>query len=114
MGQAMPPGATKTVWDLLDQSWWAGIGLVIAVLGLAWAAHRLRAWYGEDTGPADGSQELLEHLRQLRGEGGLSEEEFRSIKRRLLAQTERPPRSGGGATAEPIPPRDGPSTSPGD
>jgi hypothetical protein len=71
------------VWDLLDQSIWSGIGLVVALLVLAWAAYRLRSWYGDDEDRTDAEAQLLMQLRRLRVEGDVSEEEFRSIKGRL-------------------------------
>jgi uncharacterized membrane protein len=86
----LPLAAAKTVWDLLDQSMWSGIGLVVALLWLAWAAYRLRSWYGEDEDRADAGQEMLSQLRQMRAEGEVSEEEFRSIKGRLAQSRERP------------------------
>ncbi len=86
----MPLAAAKTAWDLLDQTLWSGIGLVFALLVLAWAAYRLRSWYGEDAGRSDAGQELLSHVRQMRAEGGVSEEEYRSIKGRLSEPRDRP------------------------
>lgn len=112
-----PVAAARSVWDVLDQSWWVGIGLVIALLACAWVLYHLRAWFGEDEDHTAGHQELLTHLRQLRGEGDVSEEEFRSIKRRLVEQMERSPVPSGegpttGPTATPL--RDGSTAASGD
>jgi hypothetical protein len=82
--------AAKTLDDLLDQSLWVGIGLVVAVLVLAWVTYHLRAWFGEDEGHTDANQELLTHVRDLHREGEMSESEYRSIKGRLTGQKERP------------------------
>jgi uncharacterized membrane protein len=79
----MPLFAANSIGDFIDQSLWAGIGLVVALLVLAWLVYRLRAWYGDDADSTDGNHELLTHLRDLRREGEVSEEEFRSIKGRL-------------------------------
>lgn len=79
----MPLFAAKSIGDFIDQSIWAGIGLVVALLVLAWVVYRLRTWYGDDADRTDGNHELLTHLRDLRREGEVSEEEFRSIKGRL-------------------------------
>jgi hypothetical protein len=52
----MPLLAQKSVGDFVSQSLWAGIGLVVALLVLAWVVYRLRAWYGEDAGGTDGDR----------------------------------------------------------
>lgn len=86
----LPVVAAKTADELLDRSMWWGIGLVVALLLLAWAAYRLRSWFGEDTGHTDGSEELLTHLRQLQSAGDVSDEEYRSIKSRLSQRMDPP------------------------
>lgn len=77
--------------EVLDQSMWWAIGLVVALFILAWAAYRLRSWYGEDEDHADANQELLLHLKQLRADGDVSDEEFRNIKGRLSPELVTPP-----------------------
>jgi hypothetical protein len=78
--------AAKSLGDFLDQSAWAGIGLVVALLILAWVAYRLRAWYGEDEDRTAADHELLTSLRDLHREGAVSEDEYRSIKGRLTGR----------------------------
>ncbi len=63
------------------------IGLVVALFLLAIGVQLLRSWCRDRDDPADDSDELLDHLRDLRLEGDLSEEEFRSIKSRFDSQT---------------------------
>lgn len=75
--------AARSLEEFVDQSFWAGIGLVVALLALAWIAHRLRAWYGEDEDRTAANHELLSRLLELRREGDVSEDEYRSIKGRL-------------------------------
>lgn len=84
----MPLVAAKTLTDFLQDSSWGVIGLVVALGVAAWLIYRLRTWYGEDADRAEGDQELLAHLRDLKREGDVSEEEFRSIKGRLTERME--------------------------
>ena len=79
----LPVLGAKTAEEVLDRSSLWAIGLVVALLILAWAAYRLLSWFGEDEDRTDGDQELLTHLRHLRSDGDVSEEEYRSIKGRL-------------------------------
>ncbi|MEZ6066650.1 MAG: hypothetical protein R3B90_13310 [Planctomycetaceae bacterium] len=81
--------AAKRLDDLLDQSLWVMIGLVVAVLLLAWVIHQLRSWYGEDEDRTAAHQELLTSLRELHREGDVSEAEYRSIKGHLTGKMER-------------------------
>ena len=56
---------------------------VVALTVLIWAGLRIRAWFHEETGPAEALHEMLVQYRELHREGKLTEEEYRSIKRRL-------------------------------
>jgi hypothetical protein len=79
------------VWDFVGESFFAWIGLCVALLILAGVVYRLRSWWREDAGRAVDSNELLTQFRELHREGDLTEEEFRSIKSRLAAPA--PPES---------------------
>ena len=107
----MPPlAARRNLDDLFDQSFWAGIGLVVALLVLAWVIFHLRAWFGDDTDHTDDGRELLTHLKQLRAEGEVTDEEFRSIKGRITERRERTqvePAQGADSPSEPTPTDDG-------
>ena len=59
------------------------IGIIVAILVLAFVVHRVRAWYRDRDDTADHSDEILQQMRELHREGDLSEEEFRSIKGQL-------------------------------
>lgn len=80
----------KTDWwkllQLPDVSWlqflFAGAFLVV----LIWAILRLVARVNEDVDPADADQEMLSLLNELRREGDLSEDEFRSIKGQIVGR----------------------------
>lgn len=65
-----------------------GVGLGVALLFLAVGIHYLRSWYRGGDDPADSSNEILKQMRELRLEGDLSEEEFRSIKSQIIRRTE--------------------------
>ena len=80
----------KTDWwkllQLPDVSWFqllfAGAFLVV----LIWAILRLVARVNEVVDPADADREMLSALNELRREGDLSEDEFRSIKSQIVGR----------------------------
>ncbi|AMV21865.1 hypothetical protein VT03_28445 [Planctomyces sp. SH-PL14] len=61
------------------------IGVVVALCLLGWLILKLREWLNEDDGSAVDSTMLLTQFREMQSEGDLSDEEFRSIKRKLIA-----------------------------
>ena len=64
------------------------VGLVVVAIGvLVVIALKLRAWYREDSDDAVSQDELLLQFRDLHRQGGLSEDEYRSIKGRLVSQS---------------------------
>ncbi len=94
---------------------WTIAMIVVSVfavcLGL-WSLFQLRAWFREDAGHADDNLKLLTQFRDLHREGGLSEDEYRLIKSRLVGgygpqstAGERPPASA--ETADWSPPANG-------
>lgn len=83
----MEPELQKKLQSSIESISLLGIGLVIALLLLALGVHLLRSWYLDRDDPADASNEILDHIRDLHLEGDLSEEEFRSIKSRFDSQT---------------------------
>lgn len=61
------------------------VGVVLAALsGLVGIAYALRSWYQDDADPAADRHEMLLQFRELNRQGHLSEDEFRSIKCRLV------------------------------
>lgn len=76
-------------------------GTVLAVAVLVWLCLRVRAWFHEDDGPADSAHEMLAQYRDLQRQGVLTDEEFRSIKRRLAGEIVRPSGSGSPAAVPP-------------
>jgi hypothetical protein len=72
-------------WQILDESTWMIFGLVVALLAMAYALVRIRAWFrdDEDEGLAGGVTELLGDVDEMRRSGALTETEYRSIQSRL-------------------------------
>jgi hypothetical protein len=62
--------------------WWVILFAVVAVA--AWLLFRIRARYRDHEDPAEDDHRLLMQIGEMHREGGLSEEEFRSIKSRLI------------------------------
>lgn len=75
--------------ELLSVSAWTWIGLIVAILVLAWIVVRVRAWYRDDEDHAENARRLLSEIQEMYDEGELSQEEFRSIKGRLTKQKDR-------------------------
>ena len=70
--------------DLRELGLWVAV-TAVALTVLIWGGLRIRAWFHEQTGPAEPLHEMLVQYRELQREGKLTEEEYRSIKRRLAS-----------------------------
>ena len=72
-----------------DKMWLAlcVIGVIFAIVILAWITQMLRSLFRDDEGSAGGVHEFLGHLRESQSEGDVTPEEFRSIQRRLVEQS---------------------------
>lgn len=75
--------------EVLSASVWTWIGLIVAIMVLAWIVFRVRDWYREDDDRAENARNLLSEIQEMYDEGDLSEEEFRSIKGRLTTHRDR-------------------------
>ncbi len=64
--------------------WQWGVVVLVGSIGV-WSLFRLRAWFREDDGRADGHLEMLTQFRDLHRQGGISEDEYRLIKSQLVA-----------------------------
>jgi hypothetical protein len=62
--------------------WWAVLFVIVAVA--AWLLFRVRARFRDHEDPAEDKRRLLMQMGEMHRQGGLSEEEFRSIKSRLI------------------------------
>ena len=65
------------------------IGLFAFLLVMIFILHKLRARFRDSTDTAANPHRMLTQIGDLRREGDLSEEEFRSIKNRLIRQIEK-------------------------
>ncbi len=90
----MPAGGEK-FWDVLHESTWTWIGLAFAIGVLVWLVVRIRAWVREDDDPAEDAQRMLSEVREMYREGDVSQEEYRSIKRKLSERMDGPPADAG-------------------
>jgi uncharacterized membrane protein len=75
--------AAITFREGLRVSAWTWIGLIFAIVVLAWIVVRVREMFRTDDDPAENTNQMLSEIREMYEEGKLSEEEFRSIKGRL-------------------------------
>jgi uncharacterized membrane protein len=79
----MQPIVAITVREVFQRSAGTWVGLIFAILLLAWVVYRLRALFRSDDDPDENANQMLSEIREMYEEGKLSEEEFRSIKGRL-------------------------------
>lgn len=78
------------VWKLALTS----VALFAAIGFAAWLIFRIRSRYRDNEDPAADEQRMLMQLRDLRRQGDLSENEYRSIKGRLAKRLDGLPKSG--------------------
>ena len=65
-------------------------GLILATVLFIFAAVQIRAWYHDQSGPADDDETFLLALHDSRREGVVSHEEFRSIQSKLSTRSSAP------------------------
>ena len=85
----MPVQDDTRLVELLQDSSWGWVGLLFAFALLGWVVLRLRHWFREDSDPADDSRRMLSEIREMYHEGDLTEQEYRSIKGRLMEGMDR-------------------------
>ena len=96
--------AVEVNWNLLRQyggtlaPWQWAIALIVACVGI-WSIFQLRAWFRDDAGREDDNLKMLTQFRDLHRQGGLSEDEYRLIKSRLIAGHGPQSKTGQGAPA---------------
>lgn len=72
--------------QLPNVSWWQLLVAAASLVVVIWAVLRLAARVNEDVDPAEADREMLQRLNDLRREGDLSEDEFRSIKSQIVGR----------------------------
>ena len=85
----MPRQDINRFQELIHSSFWWWVGLLFAIVVLAWVAVRLGRWFRDDTDPTDDDRRMLSEIREMYHEGDLSEQEYRSIKSRLMEGKDR-------------------------
>ncbi len=75
----------ERIWSVTLYDW---IGLLVLTAVAVWFVYRLRSRYLGDADPAACDHQLLSQLTELRGEGQLTEEEYRSIKGQIARKIE--------------------------
>ena len=80
----------KTDWmkllQLPDIDWWQLLVAAACLVVVIWAILRLATRINEDVDPAEADREMLQALHDLRREGDLTEDEFRSIKNQIVGR----------------------------
>ena len=72
-----------TFWQMLTEGASHYAVTILSIGVLVWTALRLRSLYREDSDPAGDRYTLLLEFKELRRQGNLTEDEYRSISRRL-------------------------------
>ncbi len=67
----------------VDNWWFCGFVLVVLIVAI-WGVARLTASATEEIDPAEIDRQMLTAVSELRSRGDLTQEEFRSIKSRLV------------------------------
>lgn len=66
---------------------WTGLysfTAIAAIVVMIWISLRIRSWFREDEDPAAETGQMLVEFRDLHRRGGLTEDEYRLIKGRLM------------------------------
>lgn len=77
------PGIENSLWHLLTDGAVPYAVTILSVGLLVATAFRMRSWYREDADPAEEPYELLLQFKELKRQGDLTEDEYRSIRHRL-------------------------------
>ena len=72
--------------QLPDFTWWQFLFAAAGLVVLIWAIVRLISRVHEDVDPAESDQDMLSAISELRAEGDLTEDEYRSIKSQLMGR----------------------------
>ncbi len=75
--------------DLLhlpEFNWWQFLFAAVCLVVLIWSIVRFISRVHEDVDPAETDQDMLNSISELRREGDLTEDEYRSIKSQLMGR----------------------------
>lgn len=102
-------GRFDQVFRILDASAFEVIGLIVLIAVAVWLIFRIRARFLDGEDPAATDHLLLSQISELKREGGLSEEEYRSIKGRLVNRIDTATRGAGQQKNDASPDREQPA-----
>ncbi|MEJ7594801.1 MAG: hypothetical protein WKF77_25015 [Planctomycetaceae bacterium] len=72
--------------QLPDFNWWQFLFAAACLVVLIWSIVRFFSRVYEDVDPAESDQDMLNAISELRREGDLTEDEYRSIKSQLMGR----------------------------
>lgn len=72
--------------QLPDFNWWQFLFAATCLVVLIWQIARFISRVHEDVDPAESDQDMLNAISELRREGDLTEDEYRSIKSQLMGR----------------------------
>lgn len=75
-----------TLPDLPVDSWWFFTVVLVLLVVFIWVVARLTTHTTDDIDPAEIDRQMLSAVSELRSQGELTQEEFRSIKSRLVTR----------------------------
>lgn len=75
-----------TLPELPVDSWWFFTVVLVLLVLFIWAVARLTTHTTDDIDPAEIDRQMLSAVSELRSQGELTQEEFRSIKSRLVTK----------------------------
>jgi hypothetical protein len=78
----------------MQVSWMAWFGLFALLAVAAWLVLRIRARFRDRDDPTEGDHQMLMQMGELHRRGGLSDQEFRSIKSKLSGPVDQSMRGG--------------------
>jgi hypothetical protein len=82
------------LWEQTLPGPWELAAIGVGLVALLWLTFRVRAYFRDDDAGSGHASDLLTDLSEMHRQGGLSEEEFRWIKTRLVrgsAKDQSPP-----------------------
>jgi hypothetical protein len=87
-------GNREELAKLFHVSWVAWLGLFALLAVAAWLILRIRARFRDREDPEEEGHQMLMHMAELHRQGGLSDEEYRSIKCKLSGTVDHSMRGG--------------------
>lgn len=72
--------------QLPEFNWWQFLFAALCLMVLIWSIVRFVSRVHEDVDPAETDQDMLNTISELRREGDLTEDEYRSIKSQLMGR----------------------------